>query len=328
MGMAKYDRLLYILNLLRARRNLNAASLAEECGVTERSIYRDIVALSEANIPIYYDNGYKLASDNFLPPLNFDYQEYTALKLTLESSPLARTSRYSEPLRRVRSKLEAIVSETVRNKRRFTPQTTHMHIVTTQEEEDQCARFHETLETAAEKCRCLKLRYQSITSGETERIVEPYFIVFRGRAFYFVARCRLRKEMRTFRLDRVVDLELLNDTFNRCDDVDPTTYFDGSWEVYMGEPVTVRARLTGAAARVVKTGCHHPGEEIEDLDDHTIIYSATVRGVEEISRWLLGFGSEAVVIEPPELREQMALIGEHLRREYGPNPTTRHPKKD
>ncbi|RME19381.1 MAG: HTH domain-containing protein, partial [Candidatus Zixiibacteriota bacterium] len=47
--MPKSDRLLYILNLLRTRRNLNAARLAEECGVTERSIYRDIISLSEAN---------------------------------------------------------------------------------------------------------------------------------------------------------------------------------------------------------------------------------------------------------------------------------------
>ena len=51
MGMAKYDRLLFILNLLRTRRNLNAAMIAAECGVTERSIYRDVIALSEANIP-------------------------------------------------------------------------------------------------------------------------------------------------------------------------------------------------------------------------------------------------------------------------------------
>ena len=91
MGMPKQDRLLYILNLLRARKNLNATQLAEECGVTERSIYRDILAISEANIPIYYDNGYKLATENFLPPLNFSFEEYSCLKIALESSPLIDT---------------------------------------------------------------------------------------------------------------------------------------------------------------------------------------------------------------------------------------------
>lgn len=315
MGMAKYDRLLYILNLLRARRNLNAAALADECGVTERSIYRDIVALSEANIPIYYDNGYKLASDNFLPPLNFDYDEYTAVRLALESSPLARSGRYCEPLKRVRSKLEAMVSESVRNRRRFTPQTTHMHIASTHEEE-QCARFHEIIESAAEKCRCLKLRYTGIESGETERVVEPYFIVFRGRAFYFVAYCRLRDGMRTFRLDRVIELQPTDETFVRRDGVDPSTYFEGSWEVYSGEPTTVRARLTGGAARVVKTGCHHPEEHVEVVDDDTVLYTVTVRGDEEIMRWLLGFGHEAVVLAPTGLQQKLAAIGAFLVGQY------------
>jgi len=96
MRMAKYDRLLYVLNVLRSRRTMNAARLAQECGVTERSIYRDIISLSEANVPIYYDNGYKLASDNFLPPLNFNLEEYSCLRLALESSPLVRTSHSSK----------------------------------------------------------------------------------------------------------------------------------------------------------------------------------------------------------------------------------------
>src|SRR3990172_6750233 len=90
MGMTKYDRLLYILNVLRSRRAVNAARLDEECAVTERSIYRDIIALSEANVPIYYDHGYKLTSDNFLPPLNFTLEEYQALQLAIDSSPLQR----------------------------------------------------------------------------------------------------------------------------------------------------------------------------------------------------------------------------------------------
>ena len=108
MGMPKYDRLLHILNLLRARRNMNAAALARECGVTERSVYRDIISLSEANIPIYYDHGYRLASDNFLPPLNFDYEEYHCLRLALDSSPLAKAGYYAEVLRRVRAKVEHV----------------------------------------------------------------------------------------------------------------------------------------------------------------------------------------------------------------------------
>lgn len=65
--MSKTDRLLFILNLIRSRRNLKARDLAKECEVSERTIYRDIMDLSSANIPIYFDDGYKFLTDAFLP---------------------------------------------------------------------------------------------------------------------------------------------------------------------------------------------------------------------------------------------------------------------
>jgi predicted DNA-binding transcriptional regulator YafY len=315
MGMAKYDRLLFILNLLRSRRNLNAERLADECGVTERSIYRDIVALSEANIPIYYDNGYKLASDNFLPPLNFDYEEFLSLKLALESSPLIETGKYGKTLRQVMTKLEARIPDAVRKQSRFTPRTTHIQISLSQEQ-DRCEKYYGTIETAATEGRVLRLLYESIQSGETERMVEPYFIVFRGSAFYFVAYCRLRGEMRTFRLDRINDLEILPETFIKAVDVDAETYFDGSWSVFSGDEVEVTVRFRGAAARVVKTGNHHPGEQVEPVGDGEVIYTATVRGLHEIQRWIVGFGAEAEVLKPENLRRNMADIGSYLVDAY------------
>jgi predicted DNA-binding transcriptional regulator YafY len=54
---SKYDRLLYILNLLRSRNNSRASDLAEESEASERTIYRDVIDLSSANIPIYFDDG-------------------------------------------------------------------------------------------------------------------------------------------------------------------------------------------------------------------------------------------------------------------------------
>ncbi|HVP07002.1 MAG TPA: YafY family protein [Candidatus Acidoferrum sp.] len=315
MGMAKYDRLLYILNLLRARRNLNAAKLADECGVTERSIYRDIIALSEANVPIYYDNGYKLTTDNFLPPLNFDFEEYTCLKLSIESSPLRKTGKYEAALKRVRAKIEAGLSEVVKERRRRSSPATHIDIPVSQEE-SRAEKFFAPLEEAVSANRCLELEYDSIRSGPVTRVVEPYFIVFRARAFYFVAYCRLRQDFRTFRLDRIISLKPLSEQFTPRKGVSAESYFAGSWQVYSGDAVEVVIRFTGSAARVVLTGHHHPDEQIEDVNDHEIIYRVTVRGLEEIQRWILGFGADAEVVSPPELRKSIARIAGSLAIVY------------
>ncbi|MBU8932370.1 MAG: YafY family transcriptional regulator [candidate division Zixibacteria bacterium] len=315
MGMPKYDRLLHILNLLRSRKNLNATSLAKECGVTERSIYRDILALSEANVPIYYDNGYKLASSNFLPPLNFDLDEYQCLRLALESSPLKQTDKYSKLINLIAAKVEAGLPEAVRMEKKFSPPTTHVSIATSVAQ-DQEEAFFETIEGAISRYRCLDMNYEGISSGTTHRIVEPYFMIFRGRAFYFVAYCRLRDDFRTFRVDRITDLTVTDDEFKLRTNVNAETYFDGSWELYSGEPVEVVARLTGAAARVVLTSTHHPDEIVEKTDEGKVIYRVVTRGIEEIQRWLLGFGSEVEVLEPQELRDSMRQVGEELVKSY------------
>ncbi len=317
MGMAKYDRLLHILNLLRARKNLNAAKLAEECGVTERSIYRDMIALSEANVPIYYDNGYKLASDNFLPPFNFDFDEYCCLRLALESTPLKSTDKYSKLISQIQAKIDAGLSETVKKEKKITTAPTHIDISTTVDQNNN-EDYYAIIEEAVNNWQCLEIEYKSINSGSSVRIVEPYFIIFRGKAFYFVAWCQNRNEFRTFRIDRIIRINLLEDKFKRKSNIAPETYFEDSWQVYSGEPVDVVIEFNSDAANVILSSTHHPNELIEKTDEGKVIYRVTTRGLEEIQRWILGFGGDVEVIEPVELRESLAEIGGELVKKYVP----------
>ena len=317
MGMTKYDRLLYILNLLRTRRNLNAARLAQECGVTERSIYRDIISLSEANVPIYFDNGYKLASDNFLPPLNLDFDEYSCLKLAMESTPLQKTGTYTRTLKSIRAKIEASLSDLVKEKKKTAVEATHIDIAVSLEQE-RAELYYGLIEEAARSSSCLQIDYDSIQSGRTTRVVEPYFIVFRGRAFYFVAYCRMRQDFRTFRMDRVLAVTPLKETFRPRQGITAQSYFEGSWEVYSGESHQVVVEFSGAAARVIRAGSHHRGEIIEPLKGGSVRYTVMVRGLEEIQRWLLGFGAEAVVISPESLRRSLSHIARATVARYEP----------
>lgn len=311
MGMNKYDRMLHILNLLRTRRNLNAQKLAEECGVTERSIYRDIISLSEMNVPIYYDNGYKLASDNFLPVLNFTFDEYRLLKLALQASPLARTPAYQDAFRSVKAKIENCLSEQVRKEKKFIPETTHIENPYAGDRA-KGERFYQCIEKAISSSHRIKVVYNSIRSGPTRRTVDPYFIIFRANAFYFVGYCHLRGGIRTFRIDRVEDVEPLSEMFVRPPDIRPETYFEGSWSVFGGEPVEVEVVFSGTAARIVASTSHHPDELVEIIGEGRLRYTVVTRGLEEIRRWILGFGDEAEAVKPPELRATLSRISRGL----------------
>jgi len=302
--MAKYDRLLFILNLLRTRRNLNAAMIAAECGVTERTIYRDVISISEANIPIYYDHGYKYASDNFLPPLNFNIEEYLTLISILESSPLYNSGIGKKKIKSIKAKIESCLSQTVRQEKSYVSSPVSIQIKSTASGNNK-NKFYATIEKGIRENRIIHLKYNSIESGITEREIEPYFMIFIERAFYFVGYCFLRKEMRTFRLDRISNVLLTEKTFKPRKNVDPKAYFKDSWGVYAGEPINIRVLMTGKAARIVQMGEHHPNEEIIIIDDNKIEYRVTVSGIEEICRWLLGFGGDITIIEPAELKREV-----------------------
>jgi len=112
--MGKSGRLLLILNLIRARKNLSARELAKECGVSERTIYRDINAISEAHIPIYYDNGYKFLTNAFLPPLNLSLDEHLALYVGLNSGNPNSHAALKSAGKTALAKIESLLPETIR----------------------------------------------------------------------------------------------------------------------------------------------------------------------------------------------------------------------
>lgn len=318
MGMNKYDRMLHILNLLRTRKNLNADRIAEECNCTERTIYRDLLSLSEMNIPIYYDNGYKLASDNFLPPLNFSFEEYQLLKLALESSPLIKTEKYQRVYHSLKAKIENCLSEQVVREKKYSPKTVHIDISDGNHSE-KVQKFYESIEKAISSLSTISMEYESINSGVSQRKVDPYFIIFRGRAFYFVGYCHMKKDYRTFRINRIIDISLTKEHFVKKDDISPETYFEGSWSVYSGEPIEVEAIFKGNSARVIKTTSYNKDEKVEPIDDETVRYTVTVNGLEEIQRWLLGFGDEVEVVSPVELKENLYRVGYYLKNRYSPD---------
>jgi predicted DNA-binding transcriptional regulator YafY len=315
MGMAKYDRLLFILNLLRARRNLNAGQIAVECEVTERTIYRDIISLSSANIPIYYDRGYKFASDNFLPTLNFTLDEYLALKTTLESSPLNNSPYHRSQLKNIKSKIEACLNPSVLEKKKYTTPTMAINIKSTIAKIGS-EKLYAVIEEGIKNCNIVRLKYESIQSGLREREIDPYFLIFIEKAFYFVAYCHLRKEIRTFRIDRIVDAYVTETKFSPRKDISPAKYFEDSWGVFGGDSVEIKAIFSGKAARVIMMGQHHPREQVTPMNNGKAKYEVTVRGTEEICRWLIGFGGEVTVLAPPNLLMEIKKRAKEIINNY------------
>ena len=107
--MTKAERLLFIVNLFRVRKAISLDELAQECEVSKRTIYRDLISLSDLNIPVYFDRGYRLARDVSLPALNFTSEEEEIIGFCLQNSPLCRSQHFRSILRNIELKILSAV---------------------------------------------------------------------------------------------------------------------------------------------------------------------------------------------------------------------------
>jgi predicted DNA-binding transcriptional regulator YafY len=198
--MSRHDRLLHILALLRHRRPLTVAQIATECGVTSRTIYRDIDTIGQANYPIYYDGGYRLLPTSTAPPPQFSSEEQSLLRAALDSWPLAHTGAYGPTLRRIQAKIDDWKRDgkrsgpddggpLVRPRSGIDPKLNH--------------KLFDKITQAITSRHQLEMVYDWVSSGRTKRRLDPYFLVYRGRAYYLVGYCHMRKTFRLFRLGRI-----------------------------------------------------------------------------------------------------------------------------
>ena len=96
--------------MLRTRQAVTVPQIVAECDVTERTVYRDLGSLSRMNIPVYYDNGYRLAREVQFPALELTAEEVELICLCLRVSPLTHEPDYARHFpqieRKLRQKLE------------------------------------------------------------------------------------------------------------------------------------------------------------------------------------------------------------------------------
>jgi predicted DNA-binding transcriptional regulator YafY len=313
--MSKYDRLLHLLNLLRSSNNLKAVDLARKCEVSERTIYRDIMSLSSANIPIYFDDGYKLLTDAFLPPLNFSLEEYLLLKLGLNSSPMSVNTPLGKSAKKIIAKIDSSLSPEVKNRLGDLGDPLRINLKTTGDFSKLSLIFN-LIEQSILSKRTVGLDYESLESGKGSREVDPYALVFKRHSWYLLGFCHHRQETRTFRLNRIKKVTLTDRSFERKSDFSVEEFFRDSWEIYQGKLTEVKLRFFGKAVKVIESGPHHPSEIITREKDGSLLYSVKVKGTEEISRWILGFGEMVEVLEPEDLRESIRNTIQKMQKLY------------
>lgn len=206
--MKRSNRLFEIIQILRATpRPVTAAALAEQLEVSERTVYRDIVALQAMRTPIEGEAGvgYIMRRGYDLPPLNFDAEEVEALQVGL--SMLARTgdSALQQAAARISAKIEALHNR-----------ADWLQVAPWGAPLDDPALgcvSKALLRDAVKAERKLRITYRDASGIETQRVVRPIGIVYHVECAMLATWCELRNTFRHFRTDRIWACEELDDHF-------------------------------------------------------------------------------------------------------------------
>ncbi|MFH1538139.1 MAG: WYL domain-containing protein [bacterium] len=305
-------RLLELLSVIRYHPDWGPKKLAGYFEISEKRIYDDLNEINAANIPIVYNGkGYSFLSTASLPPVHFTLDETLALLMSSKMIQAQKDDAYAAGARSATAKLLNLVPENIRE--RFIDLDEKVSV-------EAKGRSHlnhalKEINEAIVERRALSMLYYSFSSGEKrERRVDPYALVFRGNSWYMIGHCRLRDEVRTFRVNRMEEIEQAGESFEYPDDFSILDHLEGSWAIFQGEDTGVVVKFSPAVAPLIEEHRWQPDQKIEKHPDGSVTFRVVVKGTLEIRRWILSWGDEAEVLEPESLKEEIRGIAENIAK--------------
>ncbi|HAG09364.1 MAG TPA: hypothetical protein DCK87_07395 [Desulfotomaculum sp.] len=315
-------RVLVIHNQVKAGKYPNTPKLASSLEVNKRTIQRDMEFLRDMLCaPLEYSrlkNGYYYTSPFEMPHLNLTEGEQVALFLGQKLLLQCAGTPLEEPIRNAFTKICLCLPQGVSLDLDSLEQIISFDVQPLRGDEQKLAGTYHFLARAIENRRTLHIHYYTVSRDKlTLREVDPYHLRYFQGAWYLIAYCHFRQEVRTFALDRIRRLEVLEETFQVKPDFSLEEYLGGSLGVERGKKVEeVTIFFDPEQARWIHERKWHESQKIEHQPDGSLILHLKVSGMGEIKRWVLSFGSHAKVLAPASLQEEITLEIKNMAKIY------------
>ena len=310
-------RLITLIFLLQNQPNQKASELAEKLGVSLRTIHRYFEMLDEMGVPVYSERGpyggFSLVRGYKMPPLVFTLEEAVAVVLGTGIVEEMWGDLYREAARGALAKLENLLPE---EQAREVVWARGSLVATGMNRADlkRLSPVLEKLRRAIREHRSVNMLYQSSqVPHPAQRGLDPYALVHRWGWWYVVGFCHVHQEVRTFRVDRISEVTLLDQTFVASPDFHLQAYLKN--ETQAQPRVTARLRFDAEGAHIV-AGNHSYWETVEEKPDGSVEVTFPSPTLEWAASTALAYGPAVEVLEPPELREVVKAWLDAARRKY------------
>ena len=283
------SRLFKIVYHLLDKGRATAPELAEKFEVSVRTIYRDLDALSGAGIPIYAEagrnGGIYLMNDFVLNKAVLSEEEKQEILTALQSMNTARNMSGSQTLQ----KLSAMFHLDTKN-------WLEVDFSRWGTKEFDNEKF-ELLKSAVIHCKTVKIHYAGSRGIVSERTVQPLKLVYKANAWYLNAFCTEKQDWRTFKLNRILDLELLNERFQHRDFPRPKDVPEGEYnQITLRFPKEMAYRVYDEFDKT----------QVQRQANGDLIASAKMPEDAWLTGFLLSFGTQVDILSPAYLKDVIA----------------------
>ena len=298
----KIDRLIGILTILLQVDKTTAPALAQRFEVSRRTILRDIDSLCLAGIPIATQQG----GDGGISIMD-GYKINKSVLTADELSNLVTALKGLDSVSKT-SHFESLMNKLAPDNRAVVSLTDNVIIDLSSHYKDSLSEKIDLIKQAISDSRVISFDYY-YSKGEIRRSIEPYFIEFRWNAWYLFGWCKLRKDFRRFKLNRLWDLQMTDNKFSpRSVPAEKANGEDAFPEPYNMKILfekSMRFRL------IEEYGLNCYKETAEGL-----LLDFNYTNKDYVFSWLLGFGDKAEIVSPEDIRNEFAALAESIAKKY------------
>ncbi|GAB6929074.1 YafY family protein [Paenibacillus sp. JCM 10914] len=303
--MSKSKRLMELMMTVNRMRKFTVKELADEFGVSSRTILRDLQELSELGVPLYSEvgphGGYQVLKERILPPIAFSEEEavamffashalrhYLFLPFEAESSAALQKFYYYMP-GDVRDRIDQM-----KNRVDFLTHT-----------RQQKSEFLGDLLDASVQQQVVTIAYET-KNGSSNRDIQPVGIYASNGFWYCPAYCFLREDFRLFRCDRILSI---SNNHTGIEPLDHRHIHLGNWEDFGSESL-VYVRMSVELSREGVQRCeselwHAPHIDMDHDGTGILNQDIPTKEIPYFAKFFIGLGNEATVTEPKELVDCM-----------------------
>jgi predicted DNA-binding transcriptional regulator YafY len=324
-GHAQLARLFRLVMILQSERFPNARTLAAECEVCRRTIHRDLVLLEEAGVQVRYrpdKQGYELERGFFMPPTNLTETQAIALLVLARQWSGGDGLGLSEAARDGALKAVQALPAEVRDRVLTATEPFRAGLAPHESHSDRRGVRQAVLESLTRQ-RQLRLWYREAASLELECTkFGLYRLLLHQRHWYLVGRSSVQRKVVVIGLPWVERALVTEDRYTIPPRFNLERFLAQAWGVEKS-PIRhqVWVRFSSLAAPLVLDENWHRGERRVELADGGLDLHLVVDGLDEVLRWVQGFGDQVQVLCPSELRKRLHEVATQIARLHDPAAT-------